>query len=300
MTEAMLTGPISWKTMTLDALHEKKLREIQSKGGCVMDYLLQAASFLSRETEDNKMKYMEMFFPDLLIGTQAPPPVQLSQQDAKCGECGSMCVLCVVTNTVVCRSCGLVENMTVLGNTIGYLSFDQMRRIDRKKVHFYNRCVHFRTYVRRLTAEQPVKISEAHDRSIRAIVDGYAHVDPRLMEMTIRRLNLTKFYLVHVIQLCKQYGKYDCISLGGMEWFRLSTLFRRVSKWWHFNRKHVAPKRKSFLSYSFVFYQLAHNLSHPEWTKDVRLPKHYRTLMEQFSIWEKMCKPLRLKAFPPK
>lgn len=313
-TEAMSSGTISWQTMTLEELHEIKLQEMMDKDEETMDFLLDTVKYLSTSstTEEMKLDFMKTYYPTYLLpSSPAPlPAVQMNagrhnntsrtRPDQVCSGCSSVCVLCVATNTVVCRNCGLVNTLTFLGNDQSFMSFDQLKNTARKRIHFYERRVHFRTYIRRLTAELAVQVSSDDRQTLLAELAGFGCIDPRTVEIVVQRLKWSKRYLPHVVYLSVLLGKHQCIRLVGLELFRLEGLFLRISKWWHFHKKDVAPGRKSFLSYSFAFYQIAHNLGHPEWTADVRLPKHHATLRLQCDIWEKMCKPLKLKMFVPK
>lgn len=290
-----ICGTAWWENLTVNQLHEMKVEEMQASNEDVMDYLLQVAPLLST---DNKMEFVKLFYPQWLTETPSlPEPVHRPDD---CLNCGQECVVCAETNTVTCTNCGLVNTTTFLGNDQANMSFDQIARLDRKSPHLYDRLVHFRNYVRRLMAEETLSLPAAHVQSLRAILAGYPSIDPRTVELAAKKIKLSKIYSSHTVQLAKILGKYKPVQLTGVDVYNLLQAFRRISRWWHYHRKDVAPERKSFLSYSVVFYQLAMNLGHPEWTHDVKLPRHTRTLWKQISIWEKMCTPLQMKTFAPK
>lgn len=286
------TSITCWEKLTLEELYEQELDRRTSNGQDVMDYLLEAAPILS--TGDKKL-FLKTFHPTYLQNTENP----LHNTDV-CASCGMTCVLCVETNSVTCTRCGLVSCTTFVGNDQAHMSFDQLSRIDRKHPHLYDRLVHFRNYIRRLMAEETLNVPDSHVQRLQAILSGFPCVDPRTVDMACKKAKLSKLYTPHRVQLARLLGSYKPVQITGLDVYNLIQVFRRVSRQWHFHRKEIAPGRKSFLSYSFVFYQLAFNLGHADWTQDVKLPRHTRTLWKQVAIWEKMCKPLQLKTFPPK
>lgn len=292
-TETTLTT--SWENLTMDQLHEQEMIERTHQGQDLMDYLLQVAPILST---DDKTLFVKTFHPEWLQVVQTPP--KCVKNPDLCSKCGSVCAVCAETNSVTCTQCGLVNCVTFLGNDQDHMSFDQLSRLDRKHPHLYDRLVHFRNYIRRLMAEETVKVPLAHDQTLRAILDGFPCIDPRTVEVAIKQTKLGKLYSPHCVQLARLLGNYKPVQISGIDVYNLLQLFRRVSRHWHYYRKEIAPGRKSFLSYSFVFYQLAFNLGHSEWTHDVKLPRHTRTLWKQVAIWEKICKVLELKTFAPK
>lgn len=286
-----------WEKLTIDQLHEQEMQHRTAQNEDLMDYLLEVAPILST---NNKQLFVQTFHPEWLKTTEQPSPLPPTINSDLCVVCNKACVVCAETNTVTCTSCGLVKCTTFVGNDQDHMSFEQLTRLDRKHPHLYDRVVHFRNYVRRLMAEETLKVPASHVKNLQAILSGFPCVDPRTVEIACKRAKLSKLYSAHRIQLARLLGGHKPTRIDPMGVYNLLKLFRRVSRHWHYYRKDIAPERKSFLSYSFVFYQLAFNLGHGDWTHDVKLPRHTRTLWKQMAIWEKLCKPLQLQAYAPK
>ena len=60
-------------------------------------------------------------------------------------------------------------------------------------------------------------------------------------------------------------------------------------------KKHHPPKRKKFLSYSYVFKKLFKILDLEEYDKYFNLPKGKHSLKEHDKIWEKICEDMGWK-----
>lgn len=293
-------GITSSQTLTIHHLHETMLSKLECSPDKCMQYLLDSTEYLKEDDgEKTARHWIERFKPDWIPRQDpvaSPQPTSLVPAD-HCPICLTPCAFCVKSNVVVCTDCGLVTSDHLLLNDTEHMSYDTMTRLHRKTIHFYDRYTHFKDFVQRLVGTATCTLSLKDAESLRAVLVGYPVIDPRTVEMALRKLKLTKKYLVHIVSIARELGGHEPVRIDGMDWYRLKKLFIRVSKYWRYNAKHVAPQRKSFPSYPFVFYQLAKNLDKPEWVKDVKLPKHYRTLLTLRKLWFVMAKDLQLKCF---
>ena len=230
-------------------------------------------------------------------------PVDHQQEETEvpldhCPVCRIPCVHCVTNNTVTCTNCGLVTSDRLLLNDVAHMSFDQMTHTQRTTIHFYNRYTYFKDYMQRLAATATCNIDPKDEASLRLTLTGYPVINPVTVEAAVRALKLTKKYLVHTVYIAQKLGGHTPVRIDGMEWYNLKKLFIRVSKYWRCHHKRLAPNRKSFLNYPYVFYQLVKNLGYnDDWTKDVKLPKHYRTILGQRRIWSRISRELDLQCF---
>ena len=271
--------------------HETMLKSLEQSPEEMMEYLLDSTEFLKM---DDQAQATQMWENKFKAKKTCPRP----RNPDICPECSSAGVQCVETNTVVCPKCSTILHHQLLLNDIEHMSHDTMKRLHRKTVHFYDRYTHFKDYVQRLTGTATYKLLPEDAKNLQATLNGFPAVTPKTVEHSLRRRKLTKKYLVYAVGIARELGKYKPAYIDGTNWTNLKLAFLRLSKYWHWNRKRVAPKRKSFLNYPFVFYQLAKNLGHPEWTKDVRMPKHYQTLLTLRKIWFTIAKELGWTCYP--
>lgn len=271
--------------------HETMLKSLEQSPEEMMEYLLDSTEFLKM---DDQAQATQMWENKFKTKKTCPRP----RNPDICPECSSAGVQCVETNTVVCPKCSTILHHQLLLNDMEHMSHDTMKRLHRKTVHFYDRYTHFKDYVQRLTGTATYKLLPEDAKNLQATLNGFPAVTPKTVEHSLRKRKLTKKYLVHAVGIAKELGKHEPAYIDGTNWTNLKLAFLRLSKYWHWNRKRVAPKRKSFLNYPFVFYQLAKNLGHPEWTKDVRMPKHYQTLLTLRKIWFTIAKELGWTCYP--
>ena len=267
------------------------LKSLEQSPEAMMEYLLDSTEFLKMDDQAQATQMWENKFK--VNKTQLRP-----QNPDICPECSSAGVQCVETNTVVCPKCSTVLHHQLLLNDTEHMCHDSIKRLHRKTVHFYDRYTHFKDYVQRLTGTATYKLAPEDAKNLQATLNGFPTVTPKTVEHALRKRKLTKKYLVYAVGIARELGNHKPARIDGTDWTNLKLAFLRLSKYWHWNRKRVAPKRKSFLNYPFVFYQLAKNLGHPEWTKDVRMPKHYQTLLTLRQIWFTVAKELGWTCHP--
>ena len=207
-----------------------------------------------------------------------------------CQSCGSGCVQDVINSIVVCLGCGLVKEDKLLLCDTKHTNIERMKSMTKQTKHLYVRLVHYKDLVLRLSGNETCSVDPEDGKNMQALLDGQKNViTPTLVEECMRKLKLNKKYLRNKIYLARRFGKYRPAQIDGYDYYRMVKLFKRVERLWKYNHKTIAPGRKVFLNYPFLFFQLSHMVGRPDWTVDVCAPKGVATLRKLMVYWKRVC-----------
>jgi len=270
-------------TLSVSVLHDQMCQKLKNDQDALMNYLLDCQPFLkSQDTE----AWIKQFGP-------ADKHVIPCHDQDMCPQCQRMCVLDVTNNIVVCQECGLVVDTTVLLIDTGHTSYTRLKRIHRKRPHFYNPVTHFKDYVKQLTGMEHYRLLQKDEDDMRRILSGYTNITPNTVESVLRKLKLNKKYLKNCVSLAVKFGGYEPCRITGIDYYTALKMFVSLNKYWKWHKNELAPGRKSFMNYPFVFYQISKKLKREDWIQDVKLLKHKKSLDKQHEIWSRVCKHLK-------
>lgn len=84
-----------------------------------------------------------------------------------------------------------------------------------------------------------------------------------------------------------ELGSWQPVALTRQYLTLLCRQFQKLFYVWSKN-KQIHGKRKVFLSYPFIFYQLNLVNDHPEFNRDVTLLKGQQLLARQYEYWDRL------------
>ena len=291
------TGTTPSTTKTLSQLHEIMCQTLaESSQETLFDYLLDSIEFL--KTGDVRA-WMQRFTPSSLPPPPVRPPASTLAEKSHCVDCGCPVVLDVTNNIAVCQDCGTVAEAVLLLNDAAHTTIPRLKSIARQMPHIYSRLTHFRSYALQLAGNSWYRLNEKDAGVLRRAIDGMVKqrkrkknpppITPDDMEAVLRKKKLTRKYLFHRISLARKFGGYQPERIDGGPWLYMYRLFKRLNVMWRYHAHWLAPRRKVFMNYPFVFFQLCHIVGKPNWCKDLRMIKGISTRNFHCVLWQRVC-----------
>jgi hypothetical protein len=211
-----------------------------------------------------------------------PPP--------SCTECKSEEVIDdQQSGTTVCTMCGLVQNI-FLDNGVGNMDPMEAYAGTPYKVHRYSRIVYFRSFMMSMQAETRPQMDPSVLETLRRTIVG--DVNQKSVLAALRMMKICNNYRRHALSLIETLtGKPtpDKIKIEHKHFMLLLRHFRRVECVWDHGQKQQT-KRKVFLSYAYVFYQLCHHLKLEKYTGKHHLLKSPLLLLKLQTLYEGLAK----------
>lgn len=266
----------------LESLHNDHLKTLGTEA--MMAYLLESMELMR---DGDILAWKTKYNPKLL-----PPPAKRKRWQWKSAS-SFTCVTCQgymlkIDEGEVCIECGIVDATSTIEN-IGTNCSYQDRIAPRYKTHRYERLVHFKDYMNMLLGSTLPRISEHVLKTIRLELDGDA-CSVEEVDRALTSLKLNKKHKKHRYWIAGQM--YDeenqPVVIEAFDYYELLKLFCRVEWIWKFHHSEIAPTRKVFLSYPFVFYKLCHIMERPEYTRQVQLLKSPKLLAVHEHYWNKL------------
>lgn len=296
----------------LHRLHQEHTKSLSQED--LMNYLLDAQNYLKTEDLDGWMKN----FAPTLCPTEPnhillPPPKRAKRSDyaavykkmAPCDACKQECVIDdVAEGNAVCTACGTIQNMYALGETHAHMSVDRMKNGHRHVVHRYSRVVYFKSFLDSIQGLTEPQVTQQVLNDLRRLLDGVENIGPHDVVKALRTLKISDRYRRHKYTLAEKLNpSYTPVKILGAHYIKLLQCFLRIELVWNMYIKKSLKKRKAFLSYPYVFYQLCFHLNITHYTgkhhllKDLRLLDHQHHLYRQVAVYCKLSCDLTVHNF---
>jgi len=133
--------------------------------------------------------------------------------------------------------------------------------------------------------------------SLRADLDGQEPVTVEKVSRSQRKLGVARKYRRHRWRLLELMTNTRVPVIDASIVMDMLKMFRVLEYHWNYHRKEMAPGRKVFFSYRFIFYQFAHELGHPEITGPQHLLKNVKFSRFQFDSYRRACKYTNFTCF---
>lgn len=275
-------------------MHAEMLTTLE--GEMLFDYLMSSMVYLKTEDlEGWKEQFLSKEQAEVVVkpknlrqSPNAAPYVPLPLCEA-CG--GDEVIDDVPQGQYVCTTCGLIQKLGVFSGGPAHCSMDRLMNTARVHIHRYSRIVHFRTTIRLMQGDSCPEMDPATLLRLRTEIDGNGlPVTVDLVSKALRKLGLARKFRRHRCRIAELLGHSLLPTIPAAIVMDMLKLFRRLEYYWGFYHAEIAPKRKVFLSYRFVFYQFAHQLGHPELTGSHHLLKNERLSQFQFDSYARASK----------
>jgi hypothetical protein len=298
----MQTGPSSDDgCVSLTVLHDELLNKLVSNHGVeseeVNNYLMDSMPYLATSDLSG---WKERFAPEAprpVKRRRCSPNEKIWTKRPPCVECKSDEIIEDVTEgSVVCTACGTIQGI-LLGTGPANTSVARLQQVGRHVVHRYSRVVYFRSFLASIQGETKPKIGEQELANLRRLTSGPS-CTPETVSRALKKLKLGSKYRRHRYSLAVTLsdGHFKPLLLPGDTMSVMLTLFRRVEWYWMFGGKKVVKKRRVFLSYPYVYYQLCYHLNLMQLTGPWHLLQSKALQSKQHEIYAHVCKKAGLKA----
>ena len=231
------------------------------------------------KTDKNKTELFEKYC-QITEGIRVTPD-DGSKRIRICLECNIEKVLNVVESSYICQECGDMETI-ILDEDVQIKDYSPYKRLNR-----------FREWLNAFQAKQSPEIDEQIYRDIieelnRKRITDLSKLDRVKMRLILKKLKYNNLYEhIHYI-INKLSGLPPPKITRDMEKMFVK-MFLMIQEPW---MKHKLVDRKNFLSYSFVLHKFCELLELDHLLDCFPLHKQLDILMENDSIWKKICNDL--------
>lgn len=285
----------------LETLHNAYLTKLPDSEK--MDYLLTSVTFLS---EGDVNGWKQKFQVDVSTETSSTEPKKKKRRrmspDAiewkaldPCKECGSNEVIeDIVQGRTVCTSCGMIQVSQILGNDSSNMTYEQLKNGPSKKVHYYSRVVYFRSILMGMQALTNPQISEEELHALRVACDGSKNIDVNTVSKAMRMTKLSSKFRRHRFTITYLLNRdYKPIVIKGRHFLEMLKYFTRI-EFNYMYMKDCMGDRRSFFSYTYIFYQICYHMDLMHYTgpqhllNDPRLLKKLHLAYKPIAIASQM------------
>ena len=205
-----------------------------------------------------------------------------------CEACSNHKIFIESESILLCNKCGVQEHILMNQNKPSY------KDPPREYTFFaYKRINHFNEWLSQFQAKEsthiPVQIIEDLKNEIKKErIQDISLINTKRIRRFLKKLGYNKYYehIPHIIN--KLNGSPPPIIQPEIE-EKLRAMFKMIQVPF---LKHCPPKRKNFLSYSYVLHKFVQLLNMSELTSCFPLLKSRQKLYQQDMIWKNICKDL--------
>ena len=205
----------------------------------------------------------------------------------------------------ICNSNGGRVNCAVCGTEMDVnfatrqTSFKEGKNTELMPEFPYKRINHFQEWLSQIQGKQNTEIVEKvfvglKQEFTKNRITDHTQLTPKFVKMCLRKLGYTKYY-EHAEYIIHHFNGYPppILTIETEEEFR--KMFREIQIPFALCKP---PKRKNFLSYSYIFHQFAMLSEEDHLLNHFPLLKSRQKLKVQDDIWKDMCKILKWEFIP--
>lgn len=205
-----------------------------------------------------------------------------------CSKCLVEMLLNNNTGSLICPKCGISENIIVDSDKPSF------KEPPKEMTSFcYKRINHFNEFLAQFQAKETTDIPEdVYNEILMEIkkerITNMAYITPVKMRELLKRIRKNDYY---------EHIPYIINQLNGLPAPVISPEIEEISRGMFKAiqipfEKYCPPKRKNFLSYSYIMYKFFELLELDEYLRCFQLLKSRTKLHQQDEIWKNICKDL--------
>lgn len=223
------------------------------------------------------------------------------EKDNECDMCSQTLVLENSQAMLICTACGFCKPCIEM--TSANLTFEQETTRDLVTSFSYKRLNHFTEWLSSLTCKRtsteiPQEVLDAvrmEFKKARATQRG--DIKPAKVREYLKKLQQQRYY-EHMHQICAELHGTPPPQISADLEKKLRSMFLEIQAPFAAAVAAVCPKRKNFLSYSYVLYKFCQLLGHDDLCKHFPLLKSTQKLYTQDMIWRVICQNLEWEFVP--
>jgi len=218
------------------------------------------------------------------------------EQFDECVICGSD-ELEMENGCQICICCGysIEDNMSE-----GYIpTYKEMQDMDVIPYFAYKRINHFNEWLSQFQAKEntviPDNVIELINGEIKKLrIRNMIELTPKKLRTLLKKLGLNKYY-EHVPHIINRLNGIPPLTMTADTEERLRMMFKQIQVPF---QSHCPPKRKNFLSYSYVLHKFCQLLELDEFVPCFPLLKSRKKLYQQDQIWKGITRDLLWQYIP--
>jgi hypothetical protein len=207
----------------------------------------------------------------------------------KCSSCKSTEMTVMNTDGYIfCNACHAMEYIIVDHEKPSY-------RDPPKEISYfaYKRINHFNEWLSQIQGKETTDIpEEVYDKILLEIrkqrITNMADLNYDRVKSILKMLEKNKYY-EHIAHIINHLNGVPMPNLSNELEEKLRVMFRQIQTPF---LRHSPPKRKNFLSYSYVIHKMIQLLERDEYLPSFKLLRSREKLAAQDSIWRKICEDL--------
>ena len=217
-----------------------------------------------------------------------------------CAACNVPKILDKPNASLVCPRCGVTSPFMAMDQS--NMSFDDQMTCEFSSHCAYKRSNHFSELLNSLQGRESTVIPQHILDAVRAEfkkmrINTRSEITPDRVRDFLKKLRLNKWY-EHKHAICNALNGTPAPTLSPSLEATLKQMFVKIQKPFDQNYKKVAPDRKNFLSYSYVFHKFFQMLGEAELAQHFALLKSTHKLYQMDAIWRLICDDLGWKFVP--
>jgi DNA-directed RNA polymerase subunit RPC12/RpoP len=231
--------------------------------------------------------------------TSPLPPVHSATCD-ECPHCGAKSSLEFDDESAVCVECAsriLSHQVFLVPNN--YLGKNNGRYTTKK--HMYERLVYFKQIINDVRGERHGRIPATIEAKLKERLTGVPclFITPQFVTLTLKRMKLSK-YNYHRVNLATQFsgGYYKPSPVQHRHWRVFLYLFQRIERVYPAVCKKIAPKRKIFFNYSYLFTRFCQLVGRLDYCAHVPRLRGVSARVVQGRLWRAVCARINLPWHP--
>jgi predicted RNA-binding Zn-ribbon protein involved in translation (DUF1610 family) len=262
---------------------DNKTEPLEKKNKSILDFLVCDTKDTDKCINTNELTKREELLDRYLTITEGTTLEKHSVSDRikMCEDCNVEKKIQVVNGLFTCPECGNSDIIII----------DEENQT--KDYSAYKRINHFIEWLNQIQGKESTEIpSKVYDDIIKEIklrnIKDLAKLNMKIMRQILHKLRLSKYY-EHTIYIINKLNNLPTPNFTRVIENDLKLRFVLIQKPW---LTYKSPKRKNFLSYSYVLYKFCEMLHMDEYLVYFTLLKSDMKLREQDELWEKICKSL--------
>jgi len=189
----------------------------------------------------------------------------------------------------------LIQGTCAVGNSGVHISVDRLQNGQRHHVHRYSRVVYFKSYIMSIQGRTEPSITNEVLNDLRATLNGARSISPKTVSKALLTLNIANRYRRHRYTITHILNpNYPKLTINDYHTVDILKLFRRIEIYWDTEFKKTLRKRKAFLSYPYIFFQICQHLNFKQYTGPHHLLKDVNLLKQQHHLYMQIADKLKL------
>ena len=265
----------------------------------ILSYFMNEKNVPDKDKDEKEIEVLEEnkgeLFSKYITFVEKDHLPEMEKAVEKCDHCGSH-DLVIMNNEgfMFCSCCNNMEFVIIDNEKPSYK--DPPKEVT---CFSYKRINHFNEWLSKIQAKETTDIpDEVYDKILLEIkkqrITNMAEINCTKIKNILKTLKKNKYY-EHIAHIIYRLNGVPTPNLSVDLEEKLRNMFKQIQiPFW----RHAPPKRKNFLSYSYVLHKMIQLLEKDEYLDCFQLLRSREKLAAQDAIWKLICKDLGWQFYP--